>query len=118
MNIMGAENDIHPRVFCLNAVNNMLLLHHTPAYADRKLRIGQLFFLQLSQCAEEPFVRVFPDAASIDDDHVGLIPLRAFAKSHLRKHACDGLRIMFIHLAAEGGNMIRLRLVHVFVLSP
>lgn len=38
MDVVGAKDDVHPRVFLLYFVHYVLLLHHAPADTDDKVR--------------------------------------------------------------------------------
>ena len=80
MNIVSSEDDIHPRIFCLNRIDDVLLLHHTATDADQEIGIVLFSVFQLSQCAEKPLIRIIPYTAGIDNGNVSV-----FSLPHRRK---------------------------------
>ena len=52
-------------------------------------------------------VRLLADRARVEDDHVGLVLARRLAEPELLEHALDALRVVGVHLAAEGRDGVR-----------
>ena len=70
MYVVRSKYYIHPRIFHLERIYNVLLLHHTAAYSNHKFRVLSFFLFELSQRAEKSLVCVFSDTACIYDYYV------------------------------------------------
>ena len=120
MDVMSSEYDIYPRIFGFDGIDDMLLLHHTSAYACHIIGILLLDLLQLAESSEESLVGIFSDAASIDYGYIGIPAIINFTAAFFGKHARDSLRIVFVHLTSECNYVVFLafKLAHAFFLFP
>src|SRR5437764_8212642 len=83
-----------------------LRLRVAAADGDHLLRIACLEGFCLRQMRREPLVRLFPDRAGVEDDHVRLLLLGRLTESELLEHALDPLGIVGLHLATEGRDVV------------
>ena len=117
--IVGAEHGVDPRRLLNDPAAHLL----RQAAADGDLHARPLAFdrRQLAEIAEKAGRRVFPHAASVDDDDVRALVPRLRRPRSLFGHDGDGdiagvlkeagqtLGVVHIHLASERANCIRKR---------
>ena len=89
--------------------NDFGFLHHTSAYAGYTTGVLLVGIFKLAQYAEEMLVGIFSYAAGIQYAYVGLFEIVFVYVTKLFQHARKSFRISFVHLAAEGHDVICLR---------
>ena len=102
--IVGAEDGIHPRCVVKDSV--LILLRKATAHGNLHAWVVLLRLLQCAQRAVQALVGVFADCARIKDDEIRLRGLVCGRVASFLKQARDALRIVHIHLAAEGSDFI------------
>src|SRR5215203_5637896 len=85
-----------------------LRLRVAPTDGDQLLGIALLQRSRLGETRGEALIRLLPDRAGVEDEDVGGLLGVALPHSQLLEHALDALRIVRIHLAAEGGDVVAL----------
>ena len=88
---MGAEHQIHMAEGLLDFLGHMGLLHGAAAQADDLIGLVLLRVGQRTHVAQHPHLRVLPDGAGVDDDHVGLPLVVGEAVAHLLQQTPDAL---------------------------
>ncbi len=85
----------------------LVLLRQTARDDDPQRRIRGLRWLEMAEVAIEPVVGVLADGARVEHDHPG--PVQVVCGGHTAGHeqACDALRVVLVHLAPEGADLIR-----------
>ena len=78
------------------------------AAADGDHGVGPLPLLRcgVAEVRGELRVGLLADRARVEDEHVGLVAARRLAETELLEHALDPLRVVRVHLAAEGGDEV------------
>ena len=84
----------------------MRLLRHASAHTQNEVRIGFPDFFELTEDSEESLVSIFANAAGIDHNNVRFECILLMCISHCLEQTGDILRIMLIHLAAIGDDVI------------
>ena len=102
--VVGAEDHIDPGGLRHDQVAVLL----GEASADDDAQPGPLILdrLQLPEIAVEPVVGVLPDAAGVDEHHVGIVDVRRGHHPVDLEQAGDPLGVVLVHLAAEGAHQI------------
>jgi hypothetical protein len=54
----------------------------------------------------EALIRLLADRARVEDEHVRLVLVDGLAEAKRLEHALDPLRIVGVHLAAEGRDVV------------
>ena len=100
------EGDVDVRV----EVEEPLALRLCVAAADgdHLLRIGELEHLRVAEVRGEALVRLLPDRARVEDEHVRLLLRNGLPQSELLEHAFDPLRVVGVHLAPERRDVVAL----------
>src|SRR5262249_22676968 len=83
-----------------------LRLRVAAADRDHLLRIARLQGLRLRKVRREALIRLLANRAGVEDDHVGLVLGRRLAEPELLEHALDPLRVVSVHLAAKGSDVV------------
>src|SRR5919112_526228 len=87
----------------------------THAWNGRSRRIGSWPAKERSSSPKRPrlrevrgeaLVRFLPDRARVEDDHVRVDPRDRLAEAEVLEHALDALRVVSVHLAAEGRDVV------------
>ena len=104
--VVGAEDHVDPR----RLPHDLAAVLLGQAAADRDLHagVGVLDRAQVPEVAVEAVVRVLPYRAGVEDDHVGVAAVGAHVAGRLEQTA-DPLRVVHVHLAAEGPHVVRAR---------
>jgi hypothetical protein len=98
------ERDIDERV----ALEDALPLGFRVAPADRDDHVGPpaLPGGGVPEVGRELRVRLLADRARVEDDDVRVLWRRRLAEAERFEHALDALRVVSVHLAAEGGDVV------------
>ena len=106
VHLPGSEGDVDER----EALEHLLLDRLRPAAADADdpLRLFALQALGLAQMGDEAAVGRLADRARIEEDQVGLPTLWRLGVAERLEHPLHSLRVVLVHLAAEGGEVIAL----------
>ena len=83
----------------------MSLLGHAAAHTDGQPRILLLEFLQRTDVAEDPLLRVFPYGAGIEEDQIGIFQRIADAEPHILQYTADLFTVVDILLAAIAAHI-------------
>ena len=102
---MGAENQSDKRKAVVDAVGDMLLLHHTAAQRDQNLRMLPLEIFQCADVAEHPVLRVLSDSAGVEQNEVGVIGRIRKGKARFCQHTLDFFAVGDILLTAVGADI-------------
>src|SRR5207253_8719060 len=99
-----AEGDVDLRV----ELEEALALRLSVAAADSDHRVRPLALARrgLAHVRGEPLVGLLADRAGVEDDHVGVLGHSRLAEPELLEHALDPLRVVSVHLAPEGRDVI------------
>src|SRR4051812_25415174 len=110
VDLTGAEGDVDERELREDGV--FLRLRPAAAYADGCL--GALAFLRFRfvEVGHEPLVGLLSDAAGVEEDQVGFLACRGLGVAELLEHALHALRVVLVHLAAEGRDVEALQRQH------
>ena len=100
------EGDVDERIDGEEAVP--LRLRVAPADGDHLLWIALLERAGLRKVRGEALIRLLPDRAGVEDEHVGLVLGVGLPQSELLEHALDALGVVRVHLAAEGRDVVAL----------
>ena len=76
------------------------------ADGDHGVRPLPLLRCGVAEVRGELRVGLLADRAGVEDEHVGLVAARGLAETELLEHALDALRVVRVHLAAEGGDEV------------
>ena len=100
------EGDVHER----EALEDLVLERLGPAAADAHDPLGVLGLepLRLAEVAEQPVVGRLTDRASVEEDHVRRRAVVRLPVAERLEHALHALRVVLVHLAPEGGDVVRL----------
>ena len=103
---MSAENYIHKRKSVFKFLRGAALLCHTAAYGDYK--VFSLLFqpLQRAYVSVCALLRVFPDAAGVENNGVGFSFLGRFLVAQTAHDAREFFRFVNVHLAAVSNYVI------------
>ena len=104
------ERDVDER----EALEHLVLHRLRPAapHADDALGVLGLEPLGLAEVADEAAVRRLADRARVEQDQVRLVArLRLLVPERL-EHALHALRVVLVHLAPEGGDVVALHAPH------
>src|SRR5439155_5564001 len=93
----------------------LVFLPATTAARDAKLRPPFLRLLELAERSVQPVVGVLADRASIEHDQVGAVRIGRARVALRLQEPCDPLRVVLVHLAAEGTDEISR---HPLILGP
>ncbi len=101
------ERHVHER----EALEDLLLDRLRPASADpdHRVRRPPLERVGLAQMRDEALIRLLADRARVEQDQIGLAALRSLAVAKRLEHALHPLRVVLVHLAAEGGQVVLTR---------
>ena len=106
VHLAGPEGHVHERELLEH-----LLLHRlrpAPAHADRARRVLALQPVGLTEVTRQPAVGLLADRAGVEEDEIGVIARRSLVVSERLEHALHALRIVLVHLAPEGGQVVAL----------
>src|SRR5262249_36319996 len=80
----------------------LVLLRHAPEDADDLLRVSPLVVLERPEGAIDLVLRMLPDAAGVEEDHIRLLGIRGEFEPRAAQTPDDQLAIEHVHLAADG----------------
>jgi hypothetical protein len=80
-------------------------LRPAPADADHPLGVAALERAGLAQVGDEALVGLLADRAGVEEDQVGVLAARRLGVADRLEHALHPLRVVLVHLAAEGGDV-------------
>ncbi len=103
VDLPGAERDVDEGELLKHLVLDRL--RPAPADADHALRVARLEDLRLVEVRHEARVRLLADRAGVEQDQVGVDPLRDLLVAQRLEHALHPLRVVLVHLAPEGGDV-------------
>jgi hypothetical protein len=101
-----AERDVDERELLEHLV--LQRLRPAAADADHGVRLLGLEALRLAQVADQPVVRLLADRAGVEEDQVGVVAVLGLAVAERLEHALHPLRVVLVHLAPEGGDVVAL----------
>ena len=106
VDLSGTERNVDER----KTVEHFLFDRLGPASADAHDAIGPLGLqpLGLAQVSKEPIVRVLADRTGVEEDQVGVGAPRRLAVADRLEHPFHPLRVVGVHLAAEGRDVVSL----------
>jgi len=107
--VVGAEHDIDPR----RAAQDLAAVLLREAAADGDLHVGfrRLDRGQLAEIAVQLVVGVLPDRAGVEHHDVGCLALFGRRVPGLLEQSGQSLRVVHVHLAAVGADLVGARLV-------
>ena len=100
LQLAGAYDQVHVRSTFEDQL--LIFLSHAPDHADDFFRMLCLEFLQMAERAVRLLFGVFPDAACIEQQRVGLLRVRRQLVAVLTQTRHDHLAVEDVHLAADG----------------
>ena len=100
----GAEGDVDVGIELEDPL--ALSLGEAAADGDHALGITSLACRCVAEISRELRVGLLADRACVEDDHVGLLGARSLAEAELLEHSLDPLRIVGVHLAPEGRDVV------------
>ena len=103
---MRSENNINEWETLKQPFRHVLLLHHAAANSEDQswvLLLKLLYEANITKCAQ---LRMLSYAAGIKQDEVGFLLAVCLCIATADEHACDILRVMFVHLASICFNKI------------
>ena len=100
----GAEGDVDVRVEREDPLP--LGLRVAPADRDHLLRVGSFQRRRLRKVGGEALVGLLPHGAGVEDNDIRLLLAQRLAEPDRLEQALDALRVVRIHLAAEGGDVV------------
>jgi hypothetical protein len=109
VDLTRAEGDVDERELAEHLVLDGL--GPAAADADDPLRVVLLERLGLVEVGDEALVGLLADRAGVEEDEVGLVAGGGLAVAERLEHALHALRVVLVHLAAEGGDVERLHRV-------
>ena len=83
-----------------------LRLGVAPSHRHHEIRPSPLAGGRLAEVRRELRVRLLPDRARVEDEHVRLGRLDRLAQRHGQAHALDALRVVGVHLTPEGRDAV------------
>ena len=98
--IMSSEYDIDIRGTLEDC--SLVLLCQTSTDRDLQLWIPLLLWCEETQLSVEAIIRILTDRACVEDDEIGIFSVASGHIASSIKRPRDPLRIMGIHLAAQG----------------
>ena len=92
------------------ALEDLVLERLGPAAADAHDPLGVLGLepLRLAEVAEQPVVGRLTDRAGVEEDHVRRRAVVRLPVAERLEHALHALRVVLVHLAPEGGDVVAL----------
>jgi hypothetical protein len=102
----GPEGDVDERIKLKKAL--ALCLGVAAANRNHLVAVALLERAGLSDVRGEALIRLLADRAGVEDEHVGLVLRNRLAEPELLEHPLDPLRVMGVHLAPEGGDVVTL----------
>ena len=104
VDLARAEGDVDER----EALEDLVLdrLRPAAADADHPRRVLGLEALRLPEVREEAAVGRLADRAGVEQDQVGAVTLRRLLVAERLEHAAHALRVVLVHLAPEGGDVV------------
>ena len=100
----GAEGDVDVGVELEDPL--ALRLGVAAADGDHAVGISPLARRRVAEVRGELRVGLLADRAGVEDDDVGVVGARRLAEPELLEQALDPLRVVSVHLAAEGGDVV------------
>jgi hypothetical protein len=76
------------------------------AHGDHLLRIALFQRASLREVRRKALVGLLADCAGVEDEQVRLVLRGRLAEAELLEHALDPLRVVGVHLAAEGRDVV------------
>ena len=76
------------------------------ADGDDAARVAVLQRLGVAEVGREPGVRLLANRAGVEDEDVGVVLGRRLAQAELLEQPLDPLRVVSVHLAAEGADVV------------
>ena len=104
--VVRAEGQINEAVLAQDALGHAGLLHHAAANADDQAGLVLFELLEPGHVSQGAAFGIVAHAAGVEDDQVRLAPVRRFGHAHSGQDAGQFFRIMRVHLAAIGDDMI------------
>ena len=104
--VVRAEGQINEAVLAQDALGHAGLLHHASANADDQAGLVLFELLEPGHVAQGAALGIVAHAAGVEDDQVRLAPVRRFGHAHPGQDAGQFFRIMRVHLAAIGDDVI------------
>ena len=105
--VVGAKDGINPRRVAQHGV--LILLREATSHGNLHTGVVFLRLLQVAQRAVEALIGVLTHGARVEHDEVRLLFLRGGNIASLFEQARDALRVVDVHLAAEGSHFIGTR---------
>src|SRR2546421_221299 len=99
-----SEGDVDERVLLEDSL--ALRLGIAAAHGDHRLGPSALERGGVAEMRGQPLVGLLPDRAGVEDDDVGLLLRLRLAQAQVFEQSLDALRVMGIHLAAEGRDEV------------
>ena len=100
----GAEHQVHKRKGLLDALGNVLLLHHTAAQGDHRVRVLRLIGLERPHVAKHSILCVLPHGAGVKENKLCFVPIVGKRVAHIRQHTLNMFAVRHILLAAVGDH--------------
>ncbi len=100
MHIVGSKDHVHVARPLLDEIP--VLLGETSRHSHLQVGSGLLRRLQVAQSPVEPVVGVLPDAAGVQDDHIGVGLSSSRNHAICFEKASDALAVVLVHLAPVG----------------
>ena len=107
VDVVGADHDVD--VARPLADELAVLLGEAAGHDDLATVAGRLPRLQVAEVAVQLVVGVLPDAARVEDDHVGLVDARRGNQPVGLEQAGDALGVVLVHLAPERAHDVPAR---------
>ena len=79
-----------------------------PPIPTTRLRVLGLQPLGLAEVPDQPVVGLLADRAGVEEDQVGVVARGRLAVAERLEHALHPLRVVLVHLAPEGGEVVGL----------
>ena len=106
VHLAGPERDVDER----EPLEDLVLDRLRPAAADADDPLGILALERprLVEVGDEALVGLLADRARVEEDQIGVAALRRLAVPERLEHALHPLRVVLVHLAPEGGDVVAL----------
>jgi hypothetical protein len=102
----GAERDVDERVEREEPL--ALGLGVAAADSDHFVRVTLFERAGLCEMGGKALIWLLADRAGVEDEHIRFVLGQGLPQSELLEHALDALRVVRVHLAAEGGDVVAL----------
>jgi hypothetical protein len=104
VHLAGAEGDVHER----EQLEDLVLERLGPAatHPDHAGGVPGLDPLGLAEVAREPRVGLLADRAGVEEDQAGVVTPVGLPVPERLEHPLHALRVVLVHLAPEGGQVV------------